>query len=208
MSSTKRVASRYLQRQWPQNFRTKTAGEVIHVKDKAGDALEWAYARGPSGREISPNFKFNEKNVKVLAKVMRSLLAALGHTMTGYHTFTKIKSVGLSPDGKLGGKGYVIEIATIRKHLTNCIEALSSITDTLYDEVKAPHWAAASRQETPEAKQELHEVVEQAKEIKEDPEGWAEEQEEDMGDDVPEINDEPDEPVNLKTASTRYRRSR
>jgi hypothetical protein len=54
------------------------------------------------------------------------------------------------------------------------------MSDTLYDEIRAPHWAALSRQEDPEDRAEVEKIVEDAVEIKQDPEGWAEGQEEEM----------------------------
>ena len=65
----------------------------------------------------------------------------------------------------------------------NIVEALSALSDTIYDEINAPHWAAISRQETDEEKEEVAQIIQDAQEIKEDPEGWAEEQEEEMDED-------------------------
>ena len=62
----------------------------------------------------------------------------------------------------------------------NCIEALSAFTDTVYDELNAPHWNPTEDTLTPRDRDEVREIVEDVEEIKEDPEGWAEEQEEEM----------------------------
>lgn len=158
----------------------RTAGEVRFIKDKTNDASSWAWNEGPSERKIAPDFSFNPKNTKPLAKVLRSTNAALGHAMRAYEIFTKLKSADISPDGSLGGKGYIQRIAEMRRAYMNLVEALSALSDTLYDEIRAPHWAAISRQETPEEREEVEEIVEEALDIKEDPEGWAEEQEDSL----------------------------
>jgi hypothetical protein len=157
--------------------RLKTAGEVIFRKDRGGDKDQWAYADvPPSERNLPGDFNYAPRNAKPLAKVLRSSLAALGHVLSAYHTFAKVKSARVSPDGNLGGKGYIQKIADMRRQYMNVVEALSALTDTMYDEVHAPHWAAISRQETPEDAQEVKEMLGDAEEIKDDPEQWAEEQ--------------------------------
>jgi hypothetical protein len=173
---TERVSKRYLK-----GKTLKTAGEVRFIKDKSGDANEWAFGdTGATDREIGPEFAWNPKHIKPLAQVLRSTAAALGHSMSAYNTFAKVKSAKVSPDGSLGGKGYVMKITNMRRQFMNVIEALSALSDTLYDEVQAPHWSAISRQETPEEKQEVQDIVEDAEGIRSDPEGWAEEEEEEM----------------------------
>jgi len=159
----------------------RTAGEVRFIKDKSNDASQWAWNdSGPQERKITPDFAFDPRNTKPLAKVLRSTNAALGHSMSAYSIFTKIKSADVSPDGSLGGKGYIQKIAEMRRAYMNVVEALSALSDTLYDEIRAPHWAAISRQEDPEERAEVEQIVEDAVEIKQDPEGWAEDREEEM----------------------------
>jgi hypothetical protein len=161
--------------------RVKVAGEVRFIKDNTGDESQWAYANhGPSEREIVKDYAFSPRNVKPLAKTLRSTTAALGHCMSGYTVFTKIKSSTVSPDGNLGGKGYIQKISDMRKQFMNCVEALSALSDTLYDEVRAPHWTAISRQEDPQDRKEVEEIIQDAEEIREDPEGWAKEEEAEM----------------------------
>lgn len=172
----------------------RTAGEVRFIKDKSNDASQWAWNdSGPQERRITPDFAFDPKRTKSLARVLRATTAALGHSMSAYSIFTKIKSADISPDGSLGGKGYIQKIAEMRRAYMNCMEALSALSDTLYDEIRAPHWSAISRQQDPEDREEVEQIVEDALEIKKDPEGWAEDQEEQM--------DEENEDVRRKAAA-------
>jgi len=170
----KRVAAAYLAKKQGQS---KTAGEVVFKKDRSGDAKSWAYHDvPPSERAITDDFNYSPKNLKPLAKVLRGSLAALGHTLAAYNTFAKVKSARVSPDGNLGGKGYIQKIQDMRKQYMNVVEALSSITDTLYDETNGPHWAALSRQEDPEDRQQVKELIEDVEAIRDDPQVWAEEE--------------------------------
>ena len=70
----------------------------------------------------------------------------------------------------------------MRRQLMNCVEALSAFTDTIYDEMHAPHWNPSEDTLDARDRDEVKEIIEDAEEIKGDPEGWAEEQEEDMDD--------------------------
>ena len=170
-----RVAAKYLAR------RAKTAGEVRFIKDRGDDTSGWGWPNpGPSERELDQDFKFDPKNLKPLAAALRSTLAALGHVQSAYQTFTKLKSARVSPDGALGGKGYIQKIPDMRKQFMNCSEALSSLSDTLYDEVNAPHWDPALQEAGPRERQEVVEVMEDVEEIRENPEEWAEEEEAEM----------------------------
>lgn len=151
---------------------TRTAGEVRFVKDNSNDASSWAWGdTGASERRIPADFVFKKNAQKALAKTMRSSLSAMGHALSAYHTFTKIKSADVSPDGALGGRGYIQKVAHMRRAYMNAAEALSALSDTIYDEINAPHWNDAG---TPK---EVKEIMEEAEEIREDPEAWAEEQE-------------------------------
>lgn len=171
----KRVAKRAMMR---------TAGEVRFIKDKSNDASQWAWNdSGPQQRVIYPDFAFNPKNTKPLARVLRATNAAMGHAMAAYSIFAKLKSAEISPDGALGGKGYIQRISEMRRGYMNVVEALSALSDTLSDEIRAPHWAAVSRQEDPEERQEVEQIVGDALDIKQDPEAWAEDQEEQMDED-------------------------
>ncbi|MEL7340438.1 MAG: hypothetical protein AAGM67_08140 [Bacteroidota bacterium] len=172
----KKIANRYLIKQ----ARSKTAGEVRFIKDNSGDASQWAWQKGPSQRSVPRDFTFSQKKIKPLAKSLRSTTAALGHAMSAYTRFSKIKSSEVSPDGNLGGKGYIQGIAEMRRQYMNVVEALSALSDTIYDEIQAPHWAIISRQETPEEKEEMKNILQDTEEIREDPEGWAREEEREM----------------------------
>lgn len=174
-ASIDRVATRHLVAR-----RGVTAGEVRFIKDRGGDDKDWGWlSPGASERVIDPDYEFNAKNLKPLAQTLRSALMALGHIQTARTTFTKIRSQTISPDGSLGGKGYVLTIKDIRKLLSNCDEALSSVTDSIYDEMQAVHWRPEVTDSggNPRARPEVQQIMDDVTEIRKDPEDWAEEEE-------------------------------
>ena len=105
----RRVAAAFLNTTDQTAGRTKTAGEIRFIKDRGTGKDEWAWGGfPPSRRELKvPGWEWKAENAKPLAKILRSTLAALGHASSANQTFTKLKSVNISPDGNLGGKGYI-----------------------------------------------------------------------------------------------------
>lgn len=178
-----RVAASYLRSKGKTASMKRTAGEVIFRKDNSGDEGAWAYGiPGGTSRQIHNDFKYVAKNMKPLATAMRSTLAALGHAISAQSRFAKIKSVQVSPDGHLGGRGYIQRITDMRRQYMNCVEALSALSDTIYDELTSPHWNAVARKKDPKVK-EVTELMDEADEIRKDPQEWADDQmDEEFGD--------------------------
>lgn len=182
----KRVASNHLRRAGT----VRTAGEVRFIKDRGGDKNEWAWGTpGPSQRDIG-EFQFRQSLLKPLSASLRATLMAMGHAISANNTFAKIKSADISPDGALGGKGYIQKIADIRRAYMNVVEALSAVSDTLYDEIKAPHWHPDALDGGPRERQEVQNILQDVEQVRDDPEGWAEEEEESV---VPDDAGTPDD---------------
>lgn len=197
--AVERVTARHL----AASRRTKTAGEVRFIKDRGGDDKDWGWVPpGASERAIDPDYKFDAKNLKPLAQTLRSALMALGHIQTARTTFTKIRSATISPDGNLGGKGYVLPIKDVRKLLSNCDEALSSLTDSIYDEMQATHWHpdVDDTGGNPRERDDVKQIMDDVDEIRTDPEDWAEEEE-------ASLDGEGGKQARSKTASDPYQRA-
>jgi hypothetical protein len=176
-ADAQRLAARYLKKAGM----SRIAGEVRFIKDRGGDKNEWGWGSpGPSEREVGDDFEFNAKNLKPLSLCLRSTLAAMGHSLSAYDTFTRIKSAMVSPDGSLGGKGYIQRIADMRRQYMNCVEALSALSDTLYDEIHAPHWLPAKQDQSPRERDEVREILQDVNTIRENPEEWAAGEEQEM----------------------------
>jgi len=191
------VAARHMRRM-------KTAGEVRFVKDRGGDKNEWGWGSpGPSERLISEDFKYDSKNLKPLAKILRAALLAMGHALSAHDDFARIKSSQVSPDGSLGGKGYIQKIAEMRRQLMNVVEALSAFTDTIHDEIKAPHWNPSITEQSPRERLDVKNIMMDVDEIRADPEGYAEKEESEMDAD----DEEPQGPSGAGRKQARHKRS-
>lgn len=92
-------------------------------------------------RELDHIESYQDKTaVKYIVTMLNNLSEALG-LMTGVQqVITGIKGHEISPDGKLGGKGYVMNVRKFKDIISETVNNLSDLTDTLSDELSNPRW--------------------------------------------------------------------
>lgn len=129
--------------------RIKTAGEVKHIKDHSGNSDK---------REHLEGFNFNEKGLKAVAETYNHLAKAFSNMVQASNSFNKIKSSQVSPDGRIGGTGYVQQIKDVRTAMSSSINVISELIDTFYDEVNSPYWKKQTFEEHPIVKSILNEA--------------------------------------------------
>lgn len=139
----------------------------------------------PSRRKIPASHNFDPKAMKPLVKMLWATSVALGHTLTAHRQFSRLKSVAFSPDGLVGGQGYVMGVKDIRAKLFEASEHLSTICDAIYDEVNAPHWKPKLADLEKQDVSELKRLLSDATDYMEDPEGEAEEDMEEVESEEP-----------------------
>lgn len=126
-------------------------------------------------REIPPDHEFNPKSLKPLSKMLWALSVSLGHAMTANREFSRLKSVSFSPDGKVGGRGYVMTVKQIRNDLFQAADLISAVCDTIHDEIHAPHWKPKLADLEKKDLDEVENLLGEAEDNLEDPEGETEE---------------------------------
>lgn len=126
-------------------------------------------------RNIPKDFDYNPRALRPMARMLLSMSISLGHALTAYREFTKLKSSSISPDGKVGGRGYVLAVKDVRTKLQQACEMLSSVSDTIHDEINAPHWKPKIADLGRNEAEDISEFLEESKKILEDPEGFADE---------------------------------
>lgn len=135
---------------------------------------------GMTKRAIPKDYPYDPKSVKPLARTLWATSVALGHALTAYRQFSRIKSASVSPDGKLGGMGYIQGVDKIRGVLHQACEFLSQVADTLDDEIKAPHWKPRMSQLDEEEQSDIDTLLEDAQRIMDDPGDAAQDDLEDL----------------------------
>lgn len=148
-------------------------------------------AGGTGKRDIPKDHPYDPKSLKPLAKSLWAASVAMGHALTAYKHLSRLKSATISPDGRLGGRGYVMNVTDIRKRLYEACESLSSITDTLHDEISAPHWKPRLAELDENEAEDIERFVEESQGILDSPE-------EDAEDEAKEIEEENDGPGGTK----------
>ena len=134
------------------------------------------FTNGPTKRNIPTEHSFDPGALKPMSKALWAASVALGHCLTSYRHLSRLKSTSVSPDGMLGGRGYVMGIKDVRQRLFEACEALSAISDTLHDEIMAPHWKAKLAQLDENDAEDVSRFVGEAQDIMENPEDEAEEE--------------------------------
>lgn len=131
-------------------------------------------ADGSLKRNIPRNHDFDPKALKPLARMLFSTSVALGHAVASYKEFTRLKSARISPDGMLGGRGYVLKVKDVRAKLQQACELLSAVTDTVHDEMNAPHWQPSLEGLGENDAEDVTEFMDEAEEVLRDPESFGE----------------------------------
>lgn len=145
-----------------------------------GSAFGEGGGEGGGKRNIPKDFEFSPKSLKPLARLMLSMSISLGHACTAYREFVRLKSATISPDGMLGGRGYVLQVKDIRGKIQQACEELSAVSDTIHDEINAAHWKPKLAQLPPEELHDVTNLLEDSKKILDDPEGFGEKELDDI----------------------------
>ena len=167
-ASTQRVFARYLMKP---GRRMKTAAYPAFPPEEetGGSASE-------ARRNIPKEHEFQARALKPLSKALWASTVALGHSLTAYRHLSRLKSATVSPDGLMGGRGYVMKLSEMRQKLYEASEALSAISDTIFDEINAPHWKPKLAQLDSGDQEDVTRFIEEAQEVMENPEAEAEEE--------------------------------
>lgn len=121
-------------------------------------------------RDIPKDYDYDPAAMKPLAQMLWALSIGLGHAMTAHRQFTKLKSATISPDGLLGGRGYIMSVKEIRQTLHDACEAISSVSDTIHDELHGPHWRSKLAELEGEDVENVERLVGEAERVLENPE--------------------------------------
>lgn len=138
-------------------------------------------------RAIPKGYEYDPKAIKPLAKMLWAMSVSLGHAMTAHRQFTKMKSSTVSPDGLIGGRGYVMAVKDVRKALYDACEGLSAVSDTIHDEINAPHWKSQLARLEREDVDGVERLVGEAERILDNPEEGIDDAMEEAEDEGPQV---------------------
>jgi hypothetical protein len=122
-------------------------------------------AAGNLRREISDDFKYDKKKLKHLKHILHNINVSLGTLISALNEFSKIKGPDVSPDGMLGGLGYIMPVREMKEFLNNSVKSLSDVADSLADELTNPAWKAEDDKDVKELIKEKEKVEEKVEEM-------------------------------------------
>ena len=125
-------------------------------------------AAGSAKREIPEDFKYNPKKAKHLKKVLHNVTISLGTLTSSLIELSKLKGPDVSPDGLLGGRGYIIPFKEVKETINTAARGLSDVADTLADELTNPRWKVIDDKDTKKLIKEKEEAVEKVEEVEEE----------------------------------------
>ena len=115
-------------------------------------------------REIPADFSYNKKKLKHLQKVLHNVNVSLGTLVSALAELSRVKGRDISPDGMLGGLGYIIPLHEVKQTLISSVHSLGDVADCLADELTNPKWNAEEDPETKKVVKEKEEMEEQVEE--------------------------------------------
>ena len=145
-------------------------------------------------REISDDFKYDKKHLKHLKHILHNVNVAVGTLVSALNEFSKVKGPDISPDGLLGGLGYITPLKTIKEVLNGSIHNLSDVSDSIADELGNPHWKAEDDKDIKDLIKEKEEIEEEAEDAGADGEGGSPEKGQETEEEKPEEKPEEKEP--------------
>lgn len=116
---------------------------AIRERKTSATASEFLKAAAKSkdlSRELDKDTEYKKDNVHHITDMLSSLYKGSTALMDASKALTDISAHEISPDGKLGGKGYVMQIKQIREDIASALNLVSNLTDTLSDELTNPKW--------------------------------------------------------------------
>lgn len=119
-------------------------------------------------REIPDDFKYNPKKLKNLKKILHNVTISLGTLTSSINEFAKLKGPEVSPDGLLGGIGYIIPLKEIKESFNTSVRSLSDIADCLADELTNPKWSVKDDKDVKKLIKEKEEAIKDVEEAEEE----------------------------------------
>jgi len=138
-----------------------------------------------SGRNLD-GFEFDKSKAKILKDALHNLNVALGTMVSSMKELAILRGSDITPDGKIGGRGFIMEFKDVKSIIHRTIEDLSNVTDTIADELTNPKWGLKDK--------ELKVVEKEKEEVEEEKDDAQEEIAENKGSKI-----QPDKGQEIKT---------
>lgn len=121
--------------------------------------------KGELARDIE-GFDYDPSKATVLKKALHNINVSLGTLISAMKDLSILRGSEITPDGKLGGRGFVMPFKELKLKINTAISDLSDVTDTLADELTNPNWGL-SDSEKKKVKKENEQIEDKVEEVEE-----------------------------------------
>ena len=142
---------------------TKVAAAVAADKKKKEPSKR---DNGGDVRRNLDGFEYDPSKATVLKKALHNTNVSLGTLLAAMKDLALLRGSEITPDGMLGGRGFIMPFKDIKGKINSAINDLSDITDTIADELTNPKWGLTP-DEKKKVKREKEEIEEKVEEIEE-----------------------------------------
>jgi len=112
------------------------------------------HIRGENIRSSSPDFNPDLDSLLTLEEIMVPLNRSLRSLAKAYTLFIRLKAPRVTPDGMIGGKGFVMPLKDIKDTIDHSIESLTNVINAIEDEISNnPVWQEAKTKREEEQKE-------------------------------------------------------
>jgi hypothetical protein len=137
----------------------------IAAAEKAAENKKDTARKGELSRNID-GFDYDPSKATVLKKALHNINVSLGTLISAMKELSILRGSEITPDGMLGGRGFIMPFREIKMKINAAITDLSDVTDTVADELTNPKWGLSDL-DRKKVKQETENIDEKVEEVEE-----------------------------------------
>jgi hypothetical protein len=156
--------------------------------------------KSPDKIRDTSGFKYDKAKAKILKDVLHNSNVALGNLIGAMRSLAMLRGSDVTPDGKLGGRGFVMDFREVKAAIIEAVSKLSDVTDTVGDELTNPQWGLKEK-EINKLIKEKEDVQDKAEKVEEEVKKEDKEPEKAPKKEEPEKEPEEIQPEDVKDSS-------
>lgn len=137
----------------------------IAAAEKAAEKKKDTGNKGELKRNLD-GFDYDSSKAAILKKALHNINVSLGTMISAMKDLSILRGSEITPDGMLGGRGFIMPFRDIKFKLNTAITELSDVTDSIADELTNPKWGL-SISDRKKVKQEVQDIEEEVQEVEE-----------------------------------------
>jgi len=138
--------------------RIRITDQLGMVRTAASEGKSKSKSKETPVRDLS-GFEYDTSKAKYLKRALHNINVSLGTLLAATKDLALLRGSDVTPDGMLGGRGFVMPFREMKTRLTEAVSSLSDVTDTISDELTNPKWGLGNKEKA-KVKKEKAEIEE------------------------------------------------